>query len=56
MRQDFGKLFDDAGLECDLKVVGSVTKVLSARKPLVAPQRPAAATAVIIDDGAAAPA
>ena len=32
--EDFGAMFKDVGLECDEKVVGSSTKVLSFRKPL----------------------
>lgn len=32
--EDFGQLFMDCGLECDEKLLGSSTKVLSFRKPL----------------------
>ena len=32
--EDFGKMFRECGLECDQKLLGSSTKVLSFRKPL----------------------
>ncbi|KAL3130821.1 hypothetical protein ABBQ38_000156 [Trebouxia sp. C0009 RCD-2024] len=32
--EDFGQMFKDCGLECDEKLLGSSTKVLSFRKPL----------------------
>ena len=32
--EDFGKMFMECGLECDEKLLGSSTKVLSFRKPM----------------------
>ena len=32
--EDFGKMFMECGLECEEKLLGSSTKVLSFRKPL----------------------
>lgn len=32
--EDFGAMFKEVGLECDEKLIGSSTKVLSFRKPL----------------------